>query len=357
MPVRLGGTRNPREQWFFDPDDGYKIKTMYTSDQIDKAYKDGNINNPYVIADPKVLFAHESPRIDPIDKEFREFVAQTFYDKDKKPLEQFLMKEESTVEYTDANGNKMQKIVKGWNEPAVLAAWQNYVGAKAKSYSKYPNQAKALWDTVLEQGRNILTTDKQGNPTQTYSDGYALSASDGTPGTALTAIDTGVFAESMLSYAGNFMPPEGEVISKSKVIKPEKATEAEKEDFIQTQKAKNFFKRVEDYLDSTKGLPVPPPGLLFVNAQLTDEGRRFKSDLQKLVRTTGGKVVEFTEDAGTQEVFADIKYGDADIVTITEAQFRDPNVFRALLEQATGVDVTGSGVVKASYFNKYKDNK
>jgi len=347
MPVRLGGTRNPREQWFFDPDDGYKIKTMYTSDQIDKSYKDGNIANPYVIADPKVLFAHENPRIDPIDKEFREFVSQTFYDKDKKPLEQFLMKEESTVEYTDANGNKMQKIVKGWNNPAVLAAWQNYTGAKAKSYSKYPNQAKALWDTVLEQGRNILTTDKQGNPTKTYSDGYALSASDGTPGTALTAIDTGVFAESMLSYAGNFMPPEGEVISKSKVIKPEKATEAEKEDFIQMQKAENFFERVEDYIESTKGLPTPPPGFLFVNAKLTDEGRRFKSDLQKLVRTTGGKVVEFIEDGGTQEVFADIKYGDADVVTITEAQFRDPDVFRALLKQATGVDVTGGEVVEA----------
>lgn len=347
MPVRLGGTRNPREQWFFDPDDGYKIKTMYTSDQIDKSYKDGNIANPYVVADPKVLFAHENPRIDPIDKEFREFVSQTFYDKDKKPLEQFLTKEESTVEYTDANGNKMQKIVKGWNDPAVLAAWQNYTGAKAKSYSKYPNQAKALWDTVLEQGRNILTTDKQGNPTKTYSDGYALSASDGTPGTALTAIDTGVFAESMLSYAGNFMPPEGEVISKSKVIKPEKATEAEKEDFIQMQKAENFFERVEDYIESTKGLPTPPPGFLFVNAKLTDEGRRFKSDLQKLVRTTGGKVVEFIEDGGTQEVFADIKYGDADVVTITEAQFRDPDVFRALLKQATGVDVTGGEVVEA----------
>lgn len=347
MPVRLGGTRNPREQWFFDPDDGYKIKTMYTSDQIDKSYKDGNIANPYVVADPKVLFAHENPRIDPIDKEFREFVSQTFYDKDKKPLEQFLTKEESTVEYTDANGNKMQKIVKGWNDPAVLAAWQNYTGAKAKSYSKYPNQAKALWDTVLEQGRNILTADKQGNPTKTYSDGYALSASDGTPGTALTAIDTGVFAESMLSYAGNFMPPEGEVISKSKVIKPEKATEAEKEDFIQMQKAENFFERVEDYIESTKGLPTPPPGFLFVNAKLTDEGRRFKSDLQKLVRTTGGKVVEFIEDGGTQEVFADIKYGDADVVTITEAQFRDPDVFRALLKQATGVDVTGGEVVEA----------
>lgn len=359
MPVRLGGTRNPREQWFFDPDDGYKIKTMYTSDQIDKAYKDGNIANPYVIADPKVLFAHESPRIDPIDKEFREFVAQTFYDKDKKPLEQFLMKEESTVEYVDANGNKMQKIVKAWNEPAVLAAWQNYIGAKAKSYSKYPNQAKALWDTVLEQGRNILTTDKQGNPTQTYSDGYALSASDGTPGTALTAIDTGVFAESMLSYAGNFMPPEGEVISKSKVIKPEKATKAEKEDFIQMQTAKNYFKRVEDYIESTKGLPTPPPGALFVNTKLTNAGDQFKSDLQDLIITTGGDLVEFREDARNQKAFARIQYGDAEPVPITEAQFRSPSLFKALLKQATGVDVTGAEAAEAQvageYFDQYKN--
>ena len=120
---------------------------MYTSDQIDKAHKDGNIANPYVIADPKVLFAHENPRIDPIDKEFREFVAQTFYDKDKKPLEQFLMKEESTVEYTDANGNKMQKIVKGWNNPAVLAAWQNYTGAKA------------MCEAIINSGAYILEDD------------------------------------------------------------------------------------------------------------------------------------------------------------------------------------------------------
>jgi len=347
MPVRLGGTRNPREQWFFDPEDGYKIKTMYTSDQIDKAYKEGNIDNPYVVADPKVLFTHESTRIDPIDKEFREFVTQTFYDKDKKPLEQFLKKQEETVEYKDDNGNKMQKIVKPWDEASVLGAWTNYIAAKSKSYSKYPNQAKALWDTVLEQGRNIITTDKEGKPTQTYVDGYSLSASDGTPGTALTAIDSGVFAEAMLSYSGNFLPPEGEVISKSKVIKLEKPTEAEKEDRIQTQKAENYFKRVEDYLKSSKGLPVPPPGLLFVNTKLTDEGRRFKSDLQKLVRTTGGDIVEFTKDGGTEEVFAKVKYGNTDEVTITEAQFRSPNIFTALLKQATGVDVTGAEAAKA----------
>lgn len=270
MPVRLGGTRNPREQWFFDPEDGYKIKTMYTSDQIDKAYKDGNIDNPYVIADPKVLFTHESTRIDPIDKEFREFVSQTFYDKDKKPLEQFLKKQEETVEYMDANGNKMQKIVKPWDEASVLGAWTNYIAAKSKSYSKYPNQAKALWDTVLEQGRNIMTTNKEGKTIQTYTDGYSLSASDGTPGTALTAIDSGVFAESMLSYSGNFMPPEGEVVSKSKVIKPEETTAEEKKKFKKQTQDKAAVENIEE-LDISSAFAEGPSqepgrGVLNLNA-------------------------------------------------------------------------------------------
>lgn len=366
MPVRLGGTKNPREQWFFDPDDGYKIKTMYTSDQIDKAHKDGNIANPYVIADPKVLFAHENPRIDPIDKEFREFVAQTFYDKDKKPLEQFLMKEESTVEYTDANGNKMQKIVKGWNNPAVLAAWQNYTGAKAKSYSKYPNQAKALWDTVLEQGRNILTTDKQGNPTKTYSDGYALSASDGTPGTALTAIDTGVFAESMLSYAGNFMPPEGEVISKSKVIKPEKATDFDKKDSIRTRTAANDFKSVEIYLEAEGKLPQLPAVPLFLQGVITNEGEKYKTDIMNLATRTNGELVGFVEDARTGLVTAELKYdGNPNSVRITEDEMKSPKLFKAKLKRATGADLTGEDIVKAlqegedqtSYYDQFKNKQ
>jgi hypothetical protein len=387
MPVRLGGTRNPREQWFFDPDDGYKIKTMYTSDQIDKAHKDGNIENPYVIADPKVLFAHESPRIDPIDKEFRDFVAQTFYDKDKKPLEQFLMKEESTVEYTDANGNKMQKIVKGWNEPAVLGAWTNYISAKSKSYAKYPNQAKALWDTVLRQGRDILTTDdfrqtideKTGQPTgkffqtdtedskELYSGGYSLSASDGTPGTALTAIDTGIFAESMLSYAGQFMPPEGEVISKSKVVKPEQVTEGDKKENIRTRTAANDFKAVEIYLESEGQLPQLPTLPLFAQGILTNEGEKFKEDIQTLLDRTGGKLIGFRESDRTgRNVIAIVKYdGNPNEITISEDEMKSPKLFKAKLKRATGVDLTGEDIIKAmeegedktSYYNQFKDNK
>lgn len=366
MPVRIGGTKNPREQWFFDPDDNYKIKTMYTSDQIDKAYKDGNIENPYVIADPKVLFNHENVRIDPIDQQFREFVAQTFYDKDKKPLEQFLQKQEETVEYTDANGNKMQKVVKKWNEAAVLAAWTNYVSAKSKSYSKHPLQAKALWDTVLEQGRNIINTDIKGNPVSVYPDGYSLSASDGTPGTALGAIDSGVFAESMLSYAGQFMPPEGEVISKSKVIKPEKATDFDKKESIRTRTAANDFKAVEMYLEAEGQLPQLPTVPLFLQGTLTNEGEKFKTDIMNLAIRTNGELIGFVEDARTGLVTAEIKYdGNPNSVRITEDEMKSPKLFKAKLKKATGADLTGADIITAmqegedqtSYFDQFKDNK
>jgi len=385
MPVRLGGTRNPREQWFFDPEDGYKIKTMYTSDQIDKAHKEGNIDNPYVIADPKVLFTHESTRIDPIDKEFREFVTQTFYDKDKKPLEQFLKKQEETVEYKDDNGNKMQKIVKPWDEASVLGAWTNYISAKSKSYAKYPNQAKALWDTVLRQGRDILTTDdfrqkvdkKTGQLTGKffqkdsedseglYSNGYALSPSDGTPGTALTAIDTGIFTEAMMSYAGNFLPPEGEIISKSKVIKPEKDTDGDKKENIRTRTAANDFKSVKIYLEAEGKLPQHPGLPLFLQGALTNEGEIFKENIQTLLDRTGGELIGFRESDRTgRNVIAMVKYdGNPNEVRITENEMKSPKLFKAKLKRATGVDLTGEDIIKAleegedqtSYYNKFKD--
>jgi hypothetical protein len=364
MPVRMGGTKNPREQWFFDPDDGYKIKTMYTSDQIDKAYKDGNIENPYVIADPKVLFSHENVRIDPVDKQFREFVSETFYDKDKKPLEQYLVKEESPVNY-EVDGTKMQKIVRKWDESQVLAAWTNYVSAKSKSYSKHPLQAKALWDTVLEQGRNIISIDPKGNPVSVYPDGYSLSASDGTPGTALGAIDSGIFTEAMLSYAGLFMPPEGEIISKSKVIKPEKDTDGDKKENIRTRTAANDFKSVKIYLEAEGKLPQHPGLPLFLQGALTNEGEIFKENIQTLLDRTGGELIGFRESDRTgRNVIAMVKYdGNPNEVRITENEMKSPKLFKAKLKRATGVDLTGEDIIKAleegedqtSYYNKFKD--
>jgi hypothetical protein len=73
MPVRLGATKNPEEQWFFDENDNWKIKTAYTSDQITQEYKDGKIKNNYVVADPKVLFSFDGGRIPNITADKNKF--------------------------------------------------------------------------------------------------------------------------------------------------------------------------------------------------------------------------------------------------------------------------------------------
>ena len=219
---------------------------------------------------------------------------------------------------------------------------------------------------MLEQGRNIINTDLKGNPVSVYPDGYSLSASDGTPGTALGAIDSGVFAESMLSYAGQFMPPEGEVISKSKVIKPEKATDFDKKESTRRRTAANDFKAVEMYLEAEGQLPQLPPLPLFFQGALTNEGEKFKTDIMNLATRTNGELIGFVEDARTGLVTAEIKYdGNPNSVRITEDEMKSPKLFKAKLKKATGADLTGEDIIKAmeegedqtSYYNKFKDNK
>ena len=74
MPVRMGATKNPEEQWFFDENDNWKIKTAYTSDQITQEYKDGKIKNNYVVADPKVLFSFDGGKIPNITADKNKFL-------------------------------------------------------------------------------------------------------------------------------------------------------------------------------------------------------------------------------------------------------------------------------------------
>ena len=74
MPIRLGTTKNPKEQWFFDESDNWKLKTMYTSDQITKAYEDGEIANNYIVADPQVLFSFDAGKIDDLTSSRNKFL-------------------------------------------------------------------------------------------------------------------------------------------------------------------------------------------------------------------------------------------------------------------------------------------
>ena len=77
MPTRIGATRNPNEQWFVDENDNWRIKTMYSSDQITKAYKDGDIENSYVVADPKVLFSFDGGKIPNITADRNKFLEES----------------------------------------------------------------------------------------------------------------------------------------------------------------------------------------------------------------------------------------------------------------------------------------
>ena len=358
MPTRLGTTRNPKEQWFFDEDDNWKLKTMYTSDQISEAFDKGEIDNNYVVADPKVLFAFDGGKIDDLASARNKFLVESG------------IIDEKTKQYTDSYvGDVTQGTTKDGkynyqfrprNQGKIEGTASVFINAQSRSYAKFPQQAMNLWNTTLGQGANIdpaivANLEKQFGVKyrQDETGGYKLDMSFGDTGTAFNPESVALLEAAIADFTYSDLRDGND----SNYTLASKPTETEKEDFIKSQKGKNYLKRVEDYIDSVKGLPDLPPGLLFVNAKLTDEGRRFKSDLQKLVSTTGGKVVEFTEDLGTQEVYADIQYADQtkDPIRITEAQFKDPNVFKALLKQATGVDLTGAGVVEAQTTNRTVD--
>jgi hypothetical protein len=360
MPARIGATRNPKEQWFFDENDNWKLKTMYTSDQITNAFNEGEIDNNYIVADPKVLFAFDGGKIDDLASARNKFLVESgiIDEKTKKYTDDYVL----GVKQGTTEDGKYNYQFRPRNQGKIEGTTSVFVNSQARSYAKYPHQAMNLWNTTLGQGANIdpaivKNLEKQFGVKyrQDETGGYKLDMSMGDTGTAFNPESVALLEAAIADFTYSDLRDGND----SNYTLAPKATESEKEDAVQTQKAKNYFKRVEDYLDSTEGLPVPPPGLLFVNAQLTDEGRRFKSDLQKLVSTTGGKVVEFTEDLGTQEVYADIQYGDQtkNPIRVTEAQFKDPNVFKALLKEAVGLDATGSGVVQANYYNQFKDNK
>jgi hypothetical protein len=324
MPTRLGTTKNPKEQWFFDESDNWKLKTMYTSDQINKAYEDGEIANNYIVADPQVLFSFDAGKIDDLTSSRNKFLVDSgIIDKDtKKYTPDYVGK--VTGKLTD--DGKYQYQFRPVDISAVTGTASVWMASQARTYAKYPQQAQNLWNTLLGEGKFIpedeikKIEEKYGELPKNEEGGYKLVMSDGETGSAYNAASIELLTQGI----GKFLIQDLRDGNDSNYTLASKPTEGEKEDSIKSQKAENYFKRVEDYLDSTEGLPVPPPGLLFVNAQLTDEGRRFKSDLQKLVSTTGGKVVEFTEDLGTQEVYADIQYGDQtkDPIRVTEAQFK-----------------------------------
>lgn len=189
MPARLGATRNPREQWFFDENDNWKLKTMYTSDQITDAFNEGEIDNNYIVADPKVLFSFDGGKIDDLATARNKFLVESGVvdEKTKKYTDDYVL----GVEQGTTEDGKYNYQFRPRNQGKIEGTTSVFINSQARSYAKYPHQAMSLWNTTLGQGANIdpaivKNLEKQFGVKyrQDETGGYKLDMSMGDTGTA-----------------------------------------------------------------------------------------------------------------------------------------------------------------------------
>lgn len=366
MPTRLGTTRNPKEQWFFDESDNWKLKTMYTSDQITKAYEDGEIANNYIVADPQVLFSFDAGKIDDLTSSRNKFLVDSgIIDKDTKKY---------TPDYVGGvvgkltDDGKYQYQFRPVNIGAVTGTASVWMASQARTYAKYPQQAQNLWNTLLGEGKFIpedeikIIEEKYGELPRDEDGGYKLVMSDGETGSAYNAASIELLTQGI----GQFLVQDLRPGNDSNYTLAPRGTDFDKKESIRTRTAANDFKAVEMYLEAEGQLPQLPTLPLFLQGALTNEGEKFKTDIMNLATRTNGELIGFVEDARTGLVTAEVKYdGNPNSVRITEDEMKSPKLFKAKLKKATGADLTGADIITAmqegedqtSYFDQFKDNK
>lgn len=208
MPVRMGATKNPEEQWFFDENDNWKIKTAYTSDQITQEYKDGKIKNNYVVADPKVLFAFDGGRIPNITADKNKFLEDSGIFKDGKFGDNYI--QEPELKKTD--NNQFEYTFRPSKAGDISTTATPFITATVSSYLKFPEQAKSLWDHVLNdfapEGTEL-----------NYADGQVGSAFDDESSKAFSTAYSAWFFDDLNKKGGN--------ASNYKKIKKDEPTDAE----------------------------------------------------------------------------------------------------------------------------------
>lgn len=274
MPTRIGATRNPNEQWFFDENDNWRIKTMYSSDQITKAYKDGDIENNYVVADPKVLFSFDGGKVPNITADRNKFF------------------QESGI--TDKNGNlgdpyvgepRLEKTKNGDFEyqfrpqltGEIEAATQPFIAAQTRSFLKFPEKAKNIWSHVLN---------KYG------PEGYELKYADGQVGTAFDEESSDVFSQAYTAWFYDDLNKKGGNASNYRKITPEKPTVAETKASEKASKEKVSLEVIDKIeIPTAQGVGPAEEGSQFLDMQALEKsvapyGFRVKSALQ--VGGTGG---------------------------------------------------------------------
>ena len=232
MPARIGATRNPEEQWFFDENDGWKIKTMYSSDQITKAYKDGDINTNYVVADPKVLFSFDGGRVPNITADKNKFQKESgIIDKNGNFTEAYVQKD--AVRKTTEDG-QFEYMFRPSKAADITVASTPFIEATANSYLRFPEQAQSIWDHVLNEFAPEGTELK-------YADGQVGSAFDDESNEAFSKAYSKWFFKDLEEKGGN--------ASNYRKIKSDEPTDAELRARRKEAKTTADQKKKIEYLD------------------------------------------------------------------------------------------------------------
>jgi len=241
MPVRIGATRDPEEQWFFDENDNWKIKTMYSSDQITQAYKNGDINTNYVVADPKVLFAFDGGKIPNITADKNKFLEESRIFYDNKFGDDYV--EEPELKTTE---NKQFEYT---FRPSKFADIQTtatpFITAQVNSFLKFPEKAKNIWSHILND----------------YApEGTELKYANGQIGTAFDEESSKVFSEAYTAWFLEDLKEKGGNASNYKKIKKDEPTATERKEAKSAKEIAeaapqvytDIFKNPESYFKNKK---------------------------------------------------------------------------------------------------------
>lgn len=301
MPVRIGATKNPEEQWFFDENDNWKIKTAYTSDQITQEYKDGKIKNNYVVADPKVLFAFDGGKIPNITADKNKFWKESgIIGKDGNFGDDYIQEPELR---TTENG-QFEYTFRPSKSADIAAVSTPFITATVSSYLKFPEQAKSLWDHVLNDFA---------------PEGTELNYANGQVGTAFDDESSKAFSTAYSAWFFDDLNKKGGNASNYKKIEKDEPTAAKtKADKSSEQIKTRAKKRVEailkNPLTAIRAVQDIGPG------QATQEGKivklypdsedemvfdmNRKEDVAKLAKKL--EEAEFGSDANTDQSFIEI---------------------------------------------------
>jgi hypothetical protein len=236
MPAKVGGTLNGFENWYLD--DNLNIRTRYTSDQISKNFKEGNIKNPYIDADPRDIYTFDAGVVEDIRKETLKHFNQTGIVKNNVLGDGYLQNKIETIKSGEVEYD-YQKI----DMAKVTGSTRDFIDAKARTYLKRPSAANNLWNHQLQQGRNIIGPD--GKPM--YPDGFKLKLADGQIGTTFDIETSRVFTESLAQYMYDILP-KGKQGSVRKITKDE-PTDAELRARRKEAKTTAEEKKKIEYLD------------------------------------------------------------------------------------------------------------